>query len=365
MTAYQDRIPAPTTKPASTTSRAPAPKSKLDQLSGQQIKSAIVYNNSHWQGVHRDELLAMIRIEKGVSRFDETDIRAIVRIQLAERIPVDGKLSATTMTAFLRGGLHLTEVKAKPEEVRLLFYPGEFEDLVAWRKAQADAIADNGGRPLEHAYRAIKAPPGHGTIYVELRGKIVASIAARGGPPFSMTDYNNHTGDPSKAGTYKLGAGKAVTTPMWDDSEIAWGAPIRKVNGEIQFKNPGQDWKFATGPEAKLKQKFLPRDFEESYGTLMKEWRGNAFGKTAFQVEGSPGLFIHTGAKEETALKKEEEAHRVHERLELTHSHGCLHVDPHDRDEMMKTGYLQKGVTLVIKRYDESLDPTAKNRRRP
>jgi hypothetical protein len=32
---------------------------------------------------------------------------------------------------------------------------------------------------------------------------------------------------------------------------------------------------------------------------------------------------------------------------------------------MMKTGYLQKGVTLVIKRYDESLDPTARNKRRP
>lgn len=94
----------------------------------------------------------------------------------------------------------------------------------------------------------------------------------------------------------------------------------------------------------------------------MKEWRKNDFGETGFQVLGSPGLFVHTDPKTEAALRKEQEEHRVHSPLQLDHSHGCLHVEPYDRNRLMKTGYLQKGVTLEIKRYDESLDPKAKRR---
>jgi hypothetical protein len=367
MTAYQDRVPVAATG-SSANRIAPAPKPKSADLGGQQIKNAVAYNNAHWRDPHRSEVLAKLRAAPGESRFLESDVVAIAALQKREGAVVDGRLSGPTMAALLRGGLHLSEVQAKPGEVRLLFYPGEFEDLAAWKKARADAIAANGGKALGTAeFDAVRqrSPPGHGTIYVELRGNIVQAIKARGGPPFTLQDGFGHTGDPSKAGTYRLGEGKAVTTSVWDDSEIAWGAPLRRVDGQVQFKNPGQDWQFATGPQAKLKQRYYPRDFEEGYGTPLKEWRKNAFGKTAFRVEGSPGLFIHTGPREETALRQEEEAHQVHTPLELTHSHGCLHVDPFDRDEMMKTGYLQKGVTLVIKRYDESLDPTARNKRRP
>ena len=31
--------------------------------------------------------------------------------------------------------------------------------------------------------------------------------------------------------------------------------------------------------------------------------------------------------------------------------HGCVHIRPADRDEMMTLGYLQKGVKFVVKKY--------------
>lgn len=360
---YQER--QRTTSPTSDHhDAAPLPKPS-GTLSAAQIKTALTFNNTHWKDPHRSELLAKLRVEHGGSEFTEEDVRAVAAIQKREGVAVDGKLAGPTMAALLRGGLHLTEVKAKPEEVRLVFYPGEFEDLAGWRKAKADALAENGGKPLgkeEFDRVGNHRPPGHGTIYVEFRGTIVEAIQARGGPPFSMKD-REHTADPSKAGTYKLGEGKSVVTSAWGlRDKIAWGAPFRMHDNEVQFKNPGEDWQFASGPKSVLNKDLKVEHFKRN-GELIKEWRHNDFGQTAFEIQGSPGLFVHTSPDTEDLLKKEEEEHKVHEPLQLDHSHGCLHVEPLDRNRLMTTGYLQKGVTLVIKRYDEYLDPKAKNRK--
>ena len=43
------------------------------------------------------------------------------------------------MAILLRKSLHLSEVKAKPEQVKLVFYPGEFEDLAKWKEAKKNA----------------------------------------------------------------------------------------------------------------------------------------------------------------------------------------------------------------------------------
>jgi hypothetical protein len=159
-------------------------------------------------------------------------------------------------------------------------------------------------------------------------GNVVESIQARGGPPFTMKDGDKHTADPSKAGTYKLGAGKSVVTSSWAYSQIAWGAPIREKDGEIQFKNPGEDWRFATGPKSKLAQLLERSDFQNDDGSLVTEWRKNDFGETDFRIQGSPGLYVHTGPQTEESLREEEEHHQVHKPLQLDHSHGCVHVSP-------------------------------------
>jgi hypothetical protein len=305
-----------------------------------------------------------------VSTKNKDDVVKIAKMQQTEGVDpkgVDGALGPTTMAILLRNGLELSAVKAKAGDVQLVFYPGEFEDLGAWKEARAKAQAEAKGdkeREFEMLYNYV--PKGHGTIYVKHKGNVVDSIQARGGPPFTMHD-RGHTADPSKAGSYKLGAGKSVITKSWATSQIAWGAPIREHDGEIQFKNPGKDWQYATGKHAVTKD--LTREyFLDESGNVVKEWRLNDFGETGFRVEGSPGLYIHTGPESEEALKQEvevqgtDEQHVVHEQMELTHSHGCLHVDPYDRNRWMRTGYLQKGVTITIKKYEDSLDPKATNK---
>jgi hypothetical protein len=341
-------------------------------LEPDQIKSAVSFNNSHWKDPHRSELLKLLRPEAAEEgAFEEQDVVKVAAVQQAAGVDakgVDGKIGAGTMAILLRHGLHLSEVKAKPEQVKLMFYPGEFEDLAKWKEAKqkAEELAKKNGTEAWSELGAF-VPPGHGTIYVQVNGNVVDRISARGGPPFTMKD-RNHTADPSKAGTYKLGQGKSVVTKNWDMSKIAWGAPLREHNGDVQYKNPGEDWRDATKGDKELLG--IPKDEFYDGGTLLPKWTKNDFGETAYKVEGSPGLFIHTDPGTEATLAQEkkeqnvtDESQLVHTPMELTHSHGCLHVDPYDRNRLMRSGYLQKGVTIVIKKYEETLDVGSPNKK--
>jgi hypothetical protein len=352
-----------------------APQLRKDSiLEPDQIKSAVSFNNSHWKDPHRSEILKLLRAEASADSFEEPDVIKIASVQQAAGVEgkgIDGKLGPGTMAILLRHGLQLSELKVKPSQVKLVFYPGEFEDLAKWKEAKqkAEEAAQASGdtsSAWEELYRFV--PPGHGTIYVQVDGNVVDRIQARGGPPFVMKD-GTHTADPSKAGTYKLGAGKSVVTKNWAWSQIAWGAPLREHNGNIQYKNPGEDWKDAVrgetpviGPEKK--------DFYNEDGTLMATWTKNDFGETAYKVEGSPGLFIHTDPGTEKKLREEksdqkvtDESQLVHSPMNLSHSHGCLHVDPYDRNRLMREGYLAKGVTIVIKKYEDTLDVGSPNKK--
>ncbi len=103
----------------------------------------------------------------------------------------------------------------------------------------------------------------------------------------------------------------------------------------------------------------MPREYfhvdMELSKPLVTKYVQNDFGETGFRVEGSPGLYIHTGPSSEDRLSKADTEE------ELTCSHGCLHVQPAKRNDLMAEGFLQQGVTIVIKGYKEVLDPGSPN----
>ena len=350
-----------------------APQLRKDAiLEPDHIKSAVAFNNSHWKDPHRSEILKLLRAEASADAFEEPDVVKIASVQQAAGVDgkgIDGKLGPGTMAILLRHGLHLSEQKVKPEQVKLVFYPGEFEDLrsgkkrVRRRALMPRAIARKSSARCTSTRR-------RGTARSTCRSTATSSIESRRAVvPFTMHD-RGHTADPSKAGTYKLGQGKSVITKSWSTSQIAWGAPLREHGGNIEFKNPGENWRVAVRgdePELGIEKKEFYED--EAQTMLSPTWRKNDFGETGFRVEGSPGLFVHTSPDTEEALKEEcaaqgtDEQHVVHQEMQLGHSHGCLHVDPYDRNRWMRTGYLQKGVTIVIKKYEDTLDVSSPNRK--
>ena len=92
--------------------------------------------------------------------------------------------------------------------------------------------------------------------------------------------------------------------------------------------------------------------FLDDKGDLLdkyKVWLKNDFGVWSWRLHdlGSThrnSYFIHTTPDNEVA-------DAAGQAFFLGQSHGCIHVRPKDRDEMMKRGYLRPGIRVDVKRY--------------
>jgi hypothetical protein len=330
-------------------------------LTDKQIHDAIAWNDKHWTGKQHQELRAfLVHTAADEGGFTEADVRAVRKIQLGagvEPTKADGMIGDTTMAILLHAGLTLgAPGKAKAQDVQLLFIPGEFEDVARWQAAVTEAIKQNPKEP----YRAIlegsvPMPPGTGRVYVKVKGNIVDVVDARGGPAVTVKDFGGHTADPTTAGTWTLGTGKSVVTTSWDNSQIPWGAEVRKrADGEWEFKEPDTSrWKVATGATSQLAHPLPISVFEADDGNKGRDtWRINDFGEMGWRVQGTDGQFIHTTPEDEETILAGSSP-------ELAASHGCVHLDPAGRSRLRDRGYLQTGVTFVVRKYTVHLLPEA------
>lgn len=260
------------------------------------------------------------------------------------------------MAVLFAMGFRASARKAMPSEVALEFYPGELEDLVAWNREIEEKVTKNGGK-----YDDVNEPPGEGTIYVRVGGSIVASYRARGGPP-SAVNNGEHVAVPTTLGTYTLGEGHAHVTSNWYYSQIPWGAEIRAQEGGYQYRwAGGTSWAWATNhPAGTLKEPIAADEFENlpevtREGVTYFLWNKNDFGPVAWNVVPSD-QYVHTTPKAEAERAKAADA-GPNVITSLTASHGCIHLDPRERDEMVARGYLAKDVLFVVRRWDEHLLP--------
>jgi hypothetical protein len=78
----------------------------------------------------------------------------------------------------------------------------------------------------------------------------------------------------------------------------------------------------------------------------------NDFGEMGWRIQGTDGQFIHTSPEDEQTTLDGASP-------ELSASHGCVHLDPAGRDRLRDRGYLQAGVTFVVREYTVHLLPEA------
>ena len=237
-----------------------------------------------------------------------------------------------------------------------------------------------------------------GRFYVYVRGQLQKQYDACGGPPADQAhaDRGGHYAAPTVEGGYLLGAAEHYTTQSWPTSTVPWGAQLRlRDDQEIEFSSDGgTTWLPATGlsgcvtrswiafeqrtrasaaaqqnAQHKNDPGFTPiipqplssddiatinkqgRNFFFSGGVLAQSYVANDFGKWAWSVNRQDsagfhrtGMFVHTTPRDEAATA-------AGQPVSLTDSHGCIHIRPVDRDEMMNLGYLQRGVHFVVKKY--------------
>jgi hypothetical protein len=218
-----------------------------------------------------------------------------------------------------------------------------------------------------------------GVIYVV--GGNGERFSAAGGPRDGYVDpkQGGHTAEPTPPGRYLLGPKQHVTTSTWIKSVIPWGATIQ-INkaGEAEWKGDTGGWHVATGPDGDVtaaaieylrksgdnhtKQQIIDGVraifIDPVSGTLkVTTWEQNDFGKWGWNLRSLPGgtptdYWIHT--------TPDDEADEVKKKVvQLMNSHGCIHLVPSQRDQMEAKGFLQEGVELDVRSYDEVGPPGA------
>lgn len=219
-----------------------------------------------------------------------------------------------------------------------------------------------------------------GHIYVV--GGADESYEIAGGPPPGEGEAGpgGHYAGVTPSGTYVLDDQEHHTTLNWPMSTIPWGAKLEKRDdGIVYYSIVEGKWVAVTGPKGVMTQanaRFYDKssreerkelgtrsewvndtsDLYDDKGALKTTWRQNDFGEWAWNLkrEGSrSAYYVHT-------TPDDEESFAAGKRAVLANSHGCVHVQPADRNEMMAKGYLRAGVKVIIKPYGEKGPPPAR-----
>ena len=231
------------------------------------------------------------------------------------------------------------------QNLRLIIYPGEKDDRVP----------------------GSETPITMGTIYVVRSGRVIDRYDVAPGPRIKFKD-RGHSAEPTPPGSYTLGHAERHTASSWPTSVIPWGAHLRETpEGVVEFQL-GATWVAATGLHGKVTVAYA--EFRRQSGraispglanaevrryffvdreqkNLRPTWTLNDFGKWSWNLQQSGKrsvFYIHTTPLDELADSLDTQVH-------LEQSHGCLHIQPADRDEMVTKGYLKAGMHVQIERY--------------
>lgn len=243
------------------------------------------------------------------------------------------------------GRVHLTKI-------RLVLYPGETRD-------------DSGT-----TFGKIYVVGGRGESY---------EIAAGPPPGQGGSGPGGHHAGVTPAGSYVLSPQEHHVTVAWPNSTIPWGAVLAKRDdGFVWYQaSAGADWVQVTGPKGVMTeslQLFWDRSsaaqradmgtrdewssdtsaLYDQNGQLVSPWNLNDFGNWAWDLvhldgERSP-FYLHTTPDDEALFA-------AGQPTVLVNSHGCVHLHPPDRDDMMGKGYLAGGVDVRVMPYGEKGPP--------
>jgi hypothetical protein len=286
------------------------------------------------------------------------------------------------------------------KKTRLVLYPYEWDDPRGKKTMYEDKTGNVFALPTTY---------GHLYVYDGSSSDPIANFKVAAGPT-KVIDQGKHKATPTYAGLYTLGAREHHITPGWPMSTVPWGAPLelRTSRGDTvavpQIYDKGKRNFTATQPFAvdkaiyangkkltgkggliqddlayilfAIKNRPTPTGDGRTYTldvtdfALLPDYRANDFGQWAWGLNPLPsrkgeksvsersGYYIHTTPNDEKAWDPPaEETYRTKKRMPLENSHGCIHVQPEDRDKMMdpSNGYLTvaAGVTIEVKGYGE------------
>ena len=264
---------------------------------------------------------------------------------------------------------HVAKVLRQEPSVILFLYPGEGTKSYTYKHGLPDALEKQ--KPFDETITST-----YGHIYV-IGGRRERYEAVCGPSRRHEDKTGLHWAEPTPAGLYTLGHREHHVTRNWIMSVIPFGAELREEqhdgHTDLYFKANGE-WRAATGPHGIVSKTWRHtytkigrrppthdhiRDFislfsHDERNKLRPEWIWNDFGRWAWNLKlqrARTPYYLHTTAPDEYWESQTGASWRDEVSPLILQSHGCIHVRPHDRDEMMARGYLVPGTPLLVKPY--------------
>ncbi len=205
-------------------------------------------------------------------------------------------------------------------------------------------------------------------VYVVREGRVVERYGMVGGKNEFADDPNNPKVDysPTTPGSYTVVRVSPHASYSWAWSYVPYGAQLREVDGEVQFRDVDGTWRIATGPNSVFAGRVPAPLGRESYrdrnGQLYEVWQLNDFGHLRGQLKSVrtgqvQGHMIHSSPHQQNTRNYFRDTRALLDPSAaldvLQFSHGCEHVHPRDLDDMVARGFLAPGTTFVVHGYDE------------
>ena len=218
-------------------------------------------------------------------------------------------------------------------------------------------------------------PGPHLMVWV-VDGKVALKAEAWGGEePVAGVKYDVMKPRPTTPGKYVIYSYEPYRTNTWALSKIRWGTKLKldAAGGEVLYetglKSPA--WKKVQDTVPGMTKSEIQKLYYSLYGDTRKDdpdgdyvpdtWLFNDFGAMAVRYfrdrtrnkkldtnESLSGEMIHTTPDNEAEVA-------TAKAVTLTPSHGCIHLNPTERDRLHKAGAFERGSELIVHPYKEAV----------
>ncbi len=204
--------------------------------------------------------------------------------------------------------------------------------------------------------------PGKNLLVAKDELSIRGRYEAWGGPS-SIGDDPRMAEEPTWPGEYIIDKAHPYRTNTWPLSRIKWGTPLRDMpaKNDVWYQLPEDKW-----GSIKADHKISRTDIINLYLNLYavrkvpKKWVFNDFGPIAIRwfkdlngnkvldgKERLSGQMFHT-----TQANEAEHARGLP--INMTYSHGCIHLKPAEREQLFAIGAFKPGTRFVVHKYHEA-----------
>jgi hypothetical protein len=206
--------------------------------------------------------------------------------------------------------------------------------------------------------RELRFVPAMKRLYLFEDGRAIKAVDAWGGPDRVVKDVVMDAG-PTDAGDFVIDSVAPYATRTWTWSKIKWGVPLKVSGSDVFFERSPGKWKKTTAVDRVLTHEAIVARHLQVWGAarVPDRWVFNDFGPLAIRYfrdkdkdgkrdpdEPLSGEMFHTTPENEAESAQGK-------RLKMTESHGCIHLKPLDRDDLMKAGAFTRGTPLKVYDY--------------